>query len=645
MSAPGSPKPSKPLVVTPEEFSHLFQLSHDMLCIAGFDGYFKIVNPSWERVLGYTPEELTSRPWLDFVHPDDLEATIREGENLQNGVDVIRFRNRYRAADGSYKWLSWMSTPYWQRGLIYAVARDITHAKLTEEALVQARAQAEAATRAKSEFLANMSHEIRTPMNGIIGMTELVLDSKLTKQQREYLTTVRDSAEALLALLHDILDFSKIEARKLEVERVEFQLRPLLEDILKILAFRSTPAVVQVSCDVRVDTPAFLVGDPSRLRQVLLNLVSNAIKFTSKGQVIIRVRPESISKDEALLFFSVSDTGIGIPDDKQKVIFEAFAQADASTTRRYGGSGLGLTISNQLVQLMGGQISVESQPQMGSTFYFTLPFSLPRSGIGPSAAVAGGMRRAKGKAVRLEVLVVEDNLVNQKLVRAMLKKLGHRATVVGSGQAALRAVSKRVFDLILMDIQMPVMGGLEATAAIRAKEKENDSIRRVPIVAMTAHAMPSDRQRALQAGMDDYVSKPIRLEALRGAIDRHSPGGLELATLLDGVGGDRKLLREVIGVFLADVPKLLARVRRAADKGEASRLQQAAHALKGCVGNFESGLAFNAIRRVEALAGENKLPEAREALRVAEAETARVVGLLRKTRGAWGRPRQRRREL
>src|SRR5215470_11804675 len=225
-----------PIVGTHEEFSRLFQLALDMLCIAGFDGYFKLVNPAWERVLGYTPEELTSRPWLEFVHPDDVEATIAEGSKLLSGAAVVRFRNRYRTRDGSYKWLSWMSAPSTERSMIYAVARDITESKRIEDELEQARIQAEAATRAKSEFLANMSHEIRTPMNGIIGMTELVLDSKLTNEQRDYLKTVRDSAEALLSLLDDILDFSKIEARKLEIERVEFQLRELLRDVLKLLS-------------------------------------------------------------------------------------------------------------------------------------------------------------------------------------------------------------------------------------------------------------------------------------------------------------------------------------------------------------------------------------------------------------------------
>jgi PAS domain S-box-containing protein len=623
-------KPAKlPFVGTSQEFIKLFDLALDMLCIGSLDGYFKLVNPAWEKVLGHSAEELTSRPWLDFVHPDDLEATIREGKKLQAGAHVIRFRNRYRDKEGAYHWLSWMATPDIESGTIYAVARDITEAKRIEEELEKARTQAEAATRAKSEFLANMSHEIRTPMNGIIGMTELVLDSKLTDDQREHLKTVRNSAEALLALLDDILDLSKIEARRLKIELVPFALRELLEEVLKILAFRSSPSVLQLSCDVRDDTPDFLIGDPNRLRQVLINLVGNAIKFTSRGQVVVRVRPESLEGSKALLFFSVSDTGIGIPADKQKIIFEAFTQADATTTRRYGGSGLGLTISNQLVELMGGRISVESQPQVGSTFYFTLPFDVAAK-RGGSKRREPGKRTGLGEQPAMDVLVVEDNAVNQKLAGLLLKKLGHRPTIASDGRAALRILEKRSFDMILMDIQMPVMGGVEAASKIR--KRETNGGRHVPVIAMTAHAMAGDRERALQSGMDDYLVKPMRLDDLRRVVRRFAPMPLDTEALLDGLGGDRKLLFELVDLFLADTPKLLAKVERAIARSDAARLKDAAHALKGSVANFDSGSVFESVRHLEVLGRENDLANATTAFAAAKAEINRLSLALRSLR-------------
>jgi len=461
-------------------------------------------------------------------------------------------------------------------------------------------------------------------MNGIIGMTELVLDSKLTGEQREHLKTVRNSSEALLALLDDILDLSKIEARRLKIERVAFALRELLEDVLKILAFRASPSVLQLSCDVRDDTPDFLIGDPNRLRQVLINLGGNAIKFTSRGQVIVRVRPEAVSKGRAVLFFSVSDTGIGIPADKQKIIFEAFTQADASTTRRYGGSGLGLTISNQLVELMGGRISVDSEPQVGSTFYFTLPFEVAKKRAGSKRTASEG---AVPGAQPLDVLVVEDNVVNQKLAGLLLKKLGHRPTIVSDGRAALRTLEKRAFDLILMDIQMPVMGGVETAAKIR--KRETNGGRHIPVIAMTAHAMAGDRERAMQAGMDDYLVKPMRLDDLRRVIRRFAPMPLDTEALLDGVGGDRKLFLELVDLFLADTPKLLAKAERAMVRNDAARLKDAAHALKGSVANFDSGSALESVRHLEMLGRDNKLSDAASAFATAKTEIARLSLALR----------------
>ena len=796
-----------------EELDLMFTLSIDMLCTAGFDGYFKRLNPAWEKTLGYSKDELFSRPYVELVHPEDREITLKEAEKLTLGQDVIFFENRYLCRDGNYRWLAWTATPWKEQQLVFAAARDITERKRAEEdlrrtareleaarkaeeentarlaqlvrELESARLRAEEATRAKSEFLANMSHEIRTPLNAIVGMTDLALQTRLNAEQREYLNVVRDSTDSLLALVNDLLDFSKIEARKVELEHAEFNLHDVLDDTLRILSVRAHEKDLELICDIEMEIPEVLIGDSARLRQVLMNIVGNAIKFTEEGEIVLEVGLDSLATDKAQVRFSVRDTGIGIPAENDRTIFQAFSQADSSTTRRFGGTGLGLAIASQLVGLMGGRIWYESTVGKGTTFHFTARFDLPERQSSSAAsqysrlleglpvlvadksptnrrilsemlsqwkmkpstvggglqalamlqraaaagtafplvildarmpgldglALAGRIRRSPELAAtgiillttadrpvdyatsrrlgihgrirkpvkrselltslirlvspqadetplslhapaaarsprRLHLLLVEDNPVNQKVAVRLLERRGHEVVVAADGAEALSKLDKAAgpkFDVVLMDVQMPVMGGFEATAAIRARERTTGA--HLPIVAMTAGATKDDRESCLRAGMDAHLTKPVRSENLFRVVEsfggaaassvpgtrggKEAVGSFNEAAMMAHVGGDERLLRELVDLFLEDLPDRLASVRKAVRRQDAQALSCAAHALKGAVSHFAARETSEFALKLERMGRTGDLEGAEEAFVGLKNEIGRLTRALR----------------
>jgi PAS domain S-box-containing protein len=784
---------------------HIFvKDTHSRFIIANAATLRSLGVASLAAVIGKTDFDFLPGDQAEQFHADE-ERVIRTGEPLVNHEELLI------DAAGNARWLSTTKVPL--RGTdgeiigLVGISHDISERKTMESELRRAKEVAEAASKAKSEFLARMSHEIRTPMNGILGMTELALDTDLSPEQRETLQLVLASAESLLTIINDILDFSKIEAGKLQLEPAPFPLRDSLADAVRTLGLRAQQKGLELACHVAPDVPDLLVGDLGRLRQVVVNLLGNAIKFTSEGEVVVEVRNQESgvrsqgsapggAADSCVLHFTVRDTGIGIPPEKHQAIFEPFEQVDGSTTRKYGGTGLGLAISAQLVGLMGGRMWVESEVGQGSRFNFTARFAvvgqegLPApveppdvhglrvlvvddnathrdilaemltnwrmrpTTVGSAQEAVAEVRRARAadepygvllvdatmpppdgfslaeqlraepgykgatllmlnsatrassidrcreagvqatvmKPIKqselldtllaavsadpsrraavtlddrsrsspeevlalppLRVLLAEDAVVNQRLAVRILEKAGHSVRVAGNGWQALQALERERFDVILMDVQMPELGGFETTEKIRAAEQGTG--RHVPIIALTAHAMKGDRERCLAAGMDSYVSKPIRarelFQAMEQVLQTHPPvarsGGIpddlraseegkmaadfDRAAALERCGDDAQLLRELIDMFLTEIRVWMFDLGRAIEAGDANAIKRLAHTIKGAVGTFGAQPAYDAAFELETMGKEGNLAGAQAAWTRMQEVVARLNAALEK---------------
>jgi PAS domain S-box-containing protein len=516
------------------ERDRFFNLSLDLFCVANKDGYFKRLNPAFTRILGWSIEEGLAKPFLDLVHPEDREATLREvRRQVAAGQNVLHFENRYRHKDGSWRVLAWVSVPQ-PGGYMYATARDVTEQHHTQAELQKAKDEADAANRAKSTFLATMSHEIRTPLNGMLGMLELLGMTQLDIEQRSTVEVVRKSGESLKRIIDDILEFSKIEAGRLEIRPEAASVDGVLAAVRGIYSGIASSKGLLLDHTTDPDISPAVTVDAVRLQQILNNFVSNALKFTSAGSISIAARLVERGNGVERVRFEVRDTGIGIPAEQQRGLFQPFVQADNDTTRRYGGTGLGLTISRRLADLMGGTIELQSEPGQGTTIALVLPLpvadprDLPAVPQDSPLAVATGARRrraptvARAQAEGTLILLVDDHVTNRMVLARQLNVLGYAVETAENGAQALELWRLARYGMVIADCNMPLMDGYELARRIREIEAEQ-GMKRTPIVACTANALRGEAAICLAAGMDDYLAKPVRLIELQAKVSRWLP--------------------------------------------------------------------------------------------------------------------------